>query len=91
MVNYEADGAQLEAMLSAGMTTGLGDEWLRLGETLHGLSQFSRCGNRGSRGVGFRSRTVRTAHGHPHTVDPGKIKEIRVVRTVVGGMTSCAA
>ncbi len=32
-VSYEADGAQLEAMISAGMTTGLGDEWIRLGAT----------------------------------------------------------
>lgn len=32
-VSYEANGAQLEAMISAGMTTGLGDEWIRLGAT----------------------------------------------------------
>ena len=30
-VNYEADGQELEAMISGGMATGLGDEWLRLG------------------------------------------------------------
>jgi predicted amidohydrolase YtcJ len=30
-VSYEADGAELEAMISGGMTTGLGDEWIRLG------------------------------------------------------------
>lgn len=32
-VSYEAQGAQLEAMLTAGMSTGLGDEWIRLGAT----------------------------------------------------------
>ena len=32
-VSYEAKGAELEAMITAGMTTGLGDEWIRLGAT----------------------------------------------------------
>jgi hypothetical protein len=32
-VSYEAEGPQLEAMLRGGMSTGLGDEWLRLGAT----------------------------------------------------------
>ena len=32
-VSYEANGEQLEAMISSGMSTGLGDEWLRLGAT----------------------------------------------------------
>jgi predicted amidohydrolase YtcJ len=32
-VSYEAEGPQLEAMISGGMTTGLGDEWLKLGAT----------------------------------------------------------
>ena len=32
-VSYEAEGAQLEAMISGGMATGLGDEWLRFGAT----------------------------------------------------------
>jgi predicted amidohydrolase YtcJ len=32
-VSYEAMGAELEAMISGGMTTGLGDEWIRLGAT----------------------------------------------------------
>lgn len=30
-VSYEAEGRELEAMISGGMTTGLGDEWIRLG------------------------------------------------------------
>ena len=32
-VSYEAEGMQLEAMLNGGMSTGLGDEWIRLGAT----------------------------------------------------------
>jgi predicted amidohydrolase YtcJ len=32
-VSYEAEGAELEAMISGGMATGLGDEWLRFGAT----------------------------------------------------------
>jgi predicted amidohydrolase YtcJ len=37
-VSYEADGPELEAMISGGMATGLGDDWLRLGATCeHGV------------------------------------------------------
>ena len=37
-VSYEADGAELDAMIAGGMATGLGDEWLRLGATCeHGV------------------------------------------------------
>jgi predicted amidohydrolase YtcJ len=32
-VSYEAMGAELEAMITGGMITGLGDEWIRLGAT----------------------------------------------------------
>jgi predicted amidohydrolase YtcJ len=32
-VSYEAEGPELEAMITGGMATGLGDEWLRLGAT----------------------------------------------------------
>ena len=32
-VSYEAEGQELAAMLSGGMSTGLGDEWIRLGAT----------------------------------------------------------
>ena len=32
-VSYEAEGPELEAMLRGGMSTGLGDEWIRLGAT----------------------------------------------------------
>jgi predicted amidohydrolase YtcJ len=32
-VSYEADGKTLEAMISSGLTSGFGDEWIRLGAT----------------------------------------------------------
>ncbi len=32
-VSYEAEGPELDAMLNGGMSTGLGDEWIRLGAT----------------------------------------------------------
>jgi predicted amidohydrolase YtcJ len=32
-VSYEAEGAQLEAMIAGGIATGLGDEWIRFGAT----------------------------------------------------------
>lgn len=40
-VSYEADGPELEAMLSAGMTTGLGDEWIKLGATYEHVTDGS--------------------------------------------------
>jgi predicted amidohydrolase YtcJ len=40
-VSYEADGVELEAMLSAGMTTGFGDEWIRLGATFEHVTDGS--------------------------------------------------
>lgn len=37
-MSYEADGPELEAMITGGMTTGLGDEWIRMGATCeHGV------------------------------------------------------
>jgi predicted amidohydrolase YtcJ len=32
-VSYEAEGAELEAMITGGMITGLGDDWIKLGAT----------------------------------------------------------
>jgi hypothetical protein len=32
-VSYEAEGPELDAMLNGGMSTGFGDEWIRLGAT----------------------------------------------------------
>ena len=40
-VSYEAIGPQLDAMLSGGMATGLGDEWIRLGATYEHLADGS--------------------------------------------------
>ncbi|HEY2677954.1 MAG TPA: amidohydrolase [Steroidobacteraceae bacterium] len=40
-VSYEADGPELDAMLSGGMSTGLGDEWIRLGATYEHLADGS--------------------------------------------------
>jgi hypothetical protein len=40
-VSYEASGTQLEAMIASGMTTGLGDEWLRLGATFEHITDGS--------------------------------------------------
>jgi predicted amidohydrolase YtcJ len=40
-VSYEAEGVQLEAMLSAGITTGLGDEWIRFGATFEHVADGS--------------------------------------------------
>jgi predicted amidohydrolase YtcJ len=40
-VSYEADGAELEAMISGGMASGFGDEWLRLGATCEHMADGS--------------------------------------------------
>jgi predicted amidohydrolase YtcJ len=40
-VSYEAIGPQLDAMLKGGMSTGLGDEWIRLGATFEHLADGS--------------------------------------------------
>jgi hypothetical protein len=40
-VSYEADGVELDAMLRGGMSTGLGDEWIRLGATYEHLADGS--------------------------------------------------
>jgi hypothetical protein len=40
-VSYEAEGPELDAMLSGGMSTGLGDEWIRLGATYEHLADGS--------------------------------------------------
>ncbi len=53
-VSYEADGPELEAMLSAGMTTGLGDEWIRLGATYEHVTDGS-----------FSERTMAISRPYP--------------------------
>jgi hypothetical protein len=40
-VSYEAQGPELEAMLSGGMATGFGDEWIRLGATCEHIADGS--------------------------------------------------
>jgi predicted amidohydrolase YtcJ len=40
-VSYEAEGAELEAMISGGMTTGLGDDWIKLGATFEHMADGS--------------------------------------------------
>ncbi|MFL5295005.1 MAG: amidohydrolase [Phenylobacterium sp.] len=40
-VSYEAVGAELEAMIRTGKTTGTGDEWIRLGATMEHLADGS--------------------------------------------------
>jgi len=55
-VNYEADGAELEAMISGGMTTGLGDEWIKLGAS----SEHTADGS-------FSERTMAMSVPYPNT------------------------
>jgi predicted amidohydrolase YtcJ len=40
-VSYEAEGAELEAMLSGGLSTGFGDEWIRFGATCEHVADGS--------------------------------------------------
>jgi predicted amidohydrolase YtcJ len=40
-VSYEAEGAQLEAMITGGIATGLGDGWLRFGATCEHIADGS--------------------------------------------------
>ncbi|HEY2779357.1 MAG TPA: amidohydrolase [Steroidobacteraceae bacterium] len=40
-VSYEAQGPELEAMLSGGLDTGFGDEWIRLGATCEHVADGS--------------------------------------------------
>jgi hypothetical protein len=40
-VSYEAEGAELEAMISGGMTTGLGDDWIKMGATFEHMADGS--------------------------------------------------
>jgi hypothetical protein len=55
-VSYEAMGAELEAMISGGMATGLGDEWIRLGATFEHTADGS-----------FSERTMALSIPYPGT------------------------
>jgi predicted amidohydrolase YtcJ len=60
-VSYEAKGAELEAMITGGMTTGLGDEWIRLGATYEHTADGS-----------FSERTMALSTPYPGTSSPYK-------------------
>jgi predicted amidohydrolase YtcJ len=60
-VSYEAKGAELEAMITGGMTTGLGDEWIRLGATYEHTADRS-----------FSERTMALSTPYPGTSSPYK-------------------
>jgi predicted amidohydrolase YtcJ len=57
-VNYEAYDEVLEAMIRTGMTTGLGDEWLRLGATAEHTADGS-----------FSERTMALSRPYPGRTD----------------------
>jgi hypothetical protein len=60
-VSYEARGAELEAMITAGMTTGLGDEWIKLGATCEHSADGS-----------FSERTMALSIPYPGVTPPYK-------------------
>ena len=60
-VSYEAQGVELGAMISGGMTTGLGDEWIRLGATYEHTADGS-----------FSERTMALSVPYPGVTPPYK-------------------
>ena len=60
-VSYEAIGPELEAMITAGMTTGLGDEWIKLGATFEHTADGS-----------FSERTMALSVPYPGVTPPYK-------------------
>ncbi|MDP9161514.1 MAG: amidohydrolase [Acidobacteriota bacterium] len=60
-VSYEASGEQLEAMITAGIMTGFGDEWIRFGAT----SEHTVDGS-------FSERTMALSTPYPGVVPPYK-------------------
>ena len=60
-VSYEAMGAELEAMITGGMTTGFGDEWIKLGAT----SEHTADGS-------FSERTMALSIPYPGVTPPYK-------------------
>jgi predicted amidohydrolase YtcJ len=60
-VSYEAIGPELEAMITAGMTTGLGDEWIKLGATFEHIADGS-----------FSERTMALSVPYPGVTPPYK-------------------
>jgi predicted amidohydrolase YtcJ len=72
-VSYEAMGAELEAMITGGMTTGLGDEWIRLGATFEHTADGS-----------FSERTMALSIPYPGTTSGyrGNVTEAQEVLNV---------
>jgi predicted amidohydrolase YtcJ len=60
-VSYEASGKELEAMISSGIQTGFGDEWIRLGATFEHLVDGS-----------FSERTMALSVPYPGRTPPYK-------------------
>lgn len=60
-VSYEALGPELDAMINGGMTTGLGDEWIRLGATYEHIADGS-----------FSERTMAISVPYPGVTPPYK-------------------
>jgi predicted amidohydrolase YtcJ len=60
-VSYEASGVELESMIAAGMATGLGDEWIKLGATFEHTVDGS-----------FSERTMALSIPYPGTSPPYK-------------------
>src|SRR5580698_6120678 len=60
-VSYEAIGTELEAMITGGMTTGLGDEWIKLGATFEHTADGS-----------FSERTMALSVPYPGVNPPYK-------------------
>ena len=60
-VSYEAEGVELDAMIRGGMTTGLGDEWIRLGATYEHTADGS-----------FSERTMALSVPYPGVAPPYK-------------------
>jgi predicted amidohydrolase YtcJ len=60
-VSYEANGKELDAMIAAGMMTGFGDEWIRVGATYEHTVDGS-----------FSERTMALSTPYPGVVPPYK-------------------
>ncbi len=60
-VSYEAKGPELESMITGGMVTGLGDEWIRLGATYEHTADGS-----------FSERTMALSIPYPGVTPPYK-------------------
>jgi predicted amidohydrolase YtcJ len=60
-VSYEANGKELDAMIAAGMRTGFGDEWIRVGATYEHTVDGS-----------FSERTMALSTPYPGVVPPYK-------------------